>query len=377
MRILHLITSLSTGGAEMMLKKLLRALPQRQYNPTVISLTSISTIGAELRRDGVPVHALGGRAGVLLPHQFWALMRAYRYARPDVVHSWMYHANVTAELLVRLTARKSRPCLITSVRGALHAPQEQKCTLRLVRRVDAMLSRGANRIVFNSARSAEQHAALGYEAKRMAVIPNSFDTEVFQSMPAERMRIRRQLGCTDDLLVGLVARFDRLKGHRVFLEAARLVGEREPNCRFLLVGLGCDTRNQLLSGWISELNLAARVLALGERRDVPGIDNALDIAVCASISESFPNAIGEAMACGVPCVVTDVGDCPHLVGDCGYVVPPGDPRALAEAILRMASLPRDARAALGARARGRVLREFSTDRIAQEFMNLYDECGRR
>ncbi len=359
-----------------MLQKLIRALKPQHYNASVISLTSLSTIGAELQREGVPVLALGGRGGVLLPHQFWALLRAYRDDRPDIVHSWMYHANVVAQGLVRVRLGGARPCLVTSVRGAIHAPRAQKRALRLVRRVDASLSRTADWIVFNSLRSAEQHAALGYDRKKIRVIPNLFDTDLFRPLPSERARIRRQLRYPDGLLVGLIARFDRLKGHRTFLEAATLVAERRPNCKFLLVGRGCDAQNEELLRWIRELNLTDRVFALGERRDVEAIDNALDIAVCASISESFPNAIGEAMACGVPCVVTDVGDCPYLVGDPRYVVPAGNPRALAEGILRLADLPDDGRTALGASARARVLHEFSADRIARQFVELYDECCR-
>jgi glycosyltransferase involved in cell wall biosynthesis len=376
MRILHIITSLSRGGAEIMLQKLIRALKTQPYDASVISLTSISTIGAELRQEGVPVQALGGAGGVLLPHQIRTFWRVYRSARPDVVHSWMYHANVAAELAVRLTVSSARPRLITSVRGAIHAPQEQKPLTRLVRRIDAGFSRTADRIIFNSLRSAEQHAALGYDRNKMRVIPNSFDTNLFQPMPSERTRIRQQLGIADDLLVGLVARFHRLKGHRTFLEAARLVAQRHANCRFLLVGRGCDSQNEELISWIHELNLADRVVALGERRDVAAVDNALDIAVCASLSESFPNAIGEAMACGTPCVVTDVGDCPYLIGDPGYVVPARDPQALADRILRLAELSPETRAALGASARARVLREFSTERIAGQFVQLYEECRR-
>jgi glycosyltransferase involved in cell wall biosynthesis len=374
MRILHIITSLNTGGAEIMLQKLIRALKARPYNASVISLTSISTIGAELQQEAVPVQALGGRGGVLLPHQFWTLSRAYRSARPDVVHSWMYHANVAAELLVRLTPGSVRPHLITSVRGAIHAPQEQKRLTRLIRRIDASLSRTADRIIFNSSRSAEQHAALGYDRDKFRVIPNSFDTDTFQPLPSMRADIRQQLGYPDRLLVGLVARFHPLKGQRTFLEAARLVAQRLPNCRFLLVGRGCDAQNELLMRWIRQLNLTDSVMPLGERRDVSAIDNALDIAVCASLSESFPNAIGEAMACGVPCVVTDVGDCPFLIGDPRYVVPARDPQALAAAIFHLADLAPEARAALGASARARVLREFSTERITGQFVELYEEC---
>ena len=360
-----------------MLQKLIRALPTREYGASVISLTSISTIGAELQREGVPVQALGGRGGVLLPHQFWALLRAYRSARPDVVHSWMYHANVAAQVMVGLKVCKVRPCLITSVRGAIHAPKEQKFLTRLIRRMDATMSGTSDLIVFNSSRSADQHAALGYDRQRIRVIPNSFDAEAFQPMPLERERIRQELGCAEDLLVGLVARFHLLKDHRTFLEAARLIVQRQPGCRFLLVGRGCDSQNKELTRWIRELNLGDRVITLGERRDVAAIDNALDIAVCASMSESFPNAIGEAMACGVPCIVTDVGDCPYLVGDPRYVVPARNPEALAEAILYLVGLPSDARAALGASARARVLSEFSTERIAGQFMDLYQECFRR
>src|SRR5262249_17495691 len=147
---------------------------------------------------------------------------------------------------------------------------------------------------------------------------------------------RQQLGCEDRVLVGLVARFDRMKGHRDFLEAARLVANSHPQCRFLLAGRGCDNQNATLMSWVTELGLNDVLYLLGERRDIAAIDNALDIAVCSSISESFPNAIGEAMACGIPSVVTDVGDCDYLVGETGYVAPPRNPRALADAIVRMA-----------------------------------------
>jgi glycosyltransferase involved in cell wall biosynthesis len=376
MRILHLITSLSTGGAEVMLQKLARTLQERSHDVSVVSLTTAVPIGLEMQAHGIPVLALGGRAGMLLPHQLWRLLRTYREFQPDIVHSWMYHANVLAQAPLVWSMRQRRPGLVTSVRGALHAPRQQKLTLRAIRRIDARMSHRADAIVFNSRRSAEQHAALGYDTSKMTVIPNCFDTNQYQPLPAERARVRSELGCGEGVLIGLVARFERLKNHRLFLQAARLVADRCPEASFLLAGRGCDGDNRQLMQWVAELGLGGRIHALGERRDIAAIDNALDVAVCSSVSESFPNAIGEAMACGVPAVVTDVGDCPQLVGDAGRVVPADSPEALADAIVELASLPREARAALGARARARVSGEFSLERIAQRYMDLYDRCRR-
>jgi glycosyltransferase involved in cell wall biosynthesis len=377
MRILHLITSLNTGGAEVMLQKLVRALDSRSHAVSVISLTTAAPIGVDMRAQGVPVLALGGRAGILLPHQLWRLLRTYREFQPDVVHSWMYHANVLAQMLPRSFGRQPRPGLVISVRGAVHAPEQQKATLRAVRRIDAKMSHRADVIVFNSRRSAQQHAALGYDRGKITVIPNCFDMNQYQPMPAERARIRAELGCGEAVLVGLVARFDRLKNHHLFLQAARSVAERCPQVRFLLVGRGCDGGNRQLMQWVSELSLGERIHALGERRDIVAIDNALDVAVCSSVSESFPNAIGEAMACAVPAVVTDVGDCAHLVGDSGRVVPAENPQALADAIVQLASMSHEVRAALGARARARIAGEFSLEQITRQFADVYAACTRR
>src|SRR5260370_42667481 len=255
MRILQIITSLSSGGAEIMLQKLVHALKAQRYSASVVSLTEVARIGTELRMEGTSVLGLGGRGGVLLPHQVWALLRAYKNIRPDVVHSWMYHANVAAHILLNLSARKPRPGFITSVRGAIHAPREQKATLRVVRGIDARLSHRADAIIFNSRRAAEQHTALGYDARKITVIPNCFDTNQFRPMPAERARIRAELRCADSTLVGLVARFDHLKGHRTFLEAAKLVSVRSPQCKFLLAGRGCDSRNQELIRFGPDLHL--------------------------------------------------------------------------------------------------------------------------
>jgi glycosyltransferase involved in cell wall biosynthesis len=365
-----------TGGAEVMLQKVVQGLASRGYDQTVVSLTSLSRIGEELTESGIPVVALGGRGGILLPQHAAKLLGVYRRMRPELVHTWMYHANVVGHLLLGLNGHRARPALVSSVRGALHAAREQKFSLRMVRRLDARLSGSADAVVFNSRRSAEQHRAIGYAMERATVIPNCFDPTLFRPNPAERERIRRELGCDNALLVGLVARFDRMKDHRTFLAAAGVVAARDPRCAFLLAGRGCDPGNAQLADWIGQYGLVGRAHALGERSDIHAIQAALDLAVCSSISEGFPNAIGEAMACGVPAVVTDVGDCAVLVGDTGKVVVPRDPLALAGALLEMTALPAHVRIAMGARARERVIREFPTGRIVDMYIEVYRSCVR-
>lgn len=331
-------------------------------------------IAKELRQEGIPVTALGGSAGVLLPHQLGRLMQTFRELRPEVVHSWMYHANVVAQGMAALGRRDRRPAVITSVRASLDTPEADKMALRAVRRVDSWLSRWADAVVFNSRRSAEQHDVFGYSPERAEVIPNCFDTDRFRPKPEERESVRAGLGWNGAVAIGLVARFDPIKDHRTFLQAARLVRTHSWECRFVLVGPGCDPGNRDLMRWIRESDVIESVYPLGERNDVAAIQGTLDVAVNSSTSESFPNAIGEAMACGTPCVVTDVGDSGFLVGDTGFVVSPGDPVALANAIIRMINLPIGERRNLGERARRRIMAEFSISSVVDKFATLYERC---
>jgi glycosyltransferase involved in cell wall biosynthesis len=288
----------------------------------------------------------------------------------------MYRANLIGYGLVRSMPGSSRPALVTSVRGALEAPAQEKMSVRVARRMDAWLSGAADAIVFNSHRGAAQHAAIGYCMKRATVIPNFFDVERFRTTPEERRAMRLSLGVGASLLIALVGRFDGLKDHRSFLQAARAVRMRFPQSQLLLVGRGCDEGNGKLMRWIDEYGLKGAIRLLGERRDVPAILSAVDLAVSSSLSEGFPNVVGEAMACGTPCVVTDVGDSRFLVGDAGLVVPPCDPAALANAIIELGDLPEDARRRLGEKARQRITTEFAMMPVVNSFAEVYQRCIR-
>jgi len=372
-RVLNVITSLSVGGAETMLRNVVLGLDRARFEAAVLSLTGKEQLGAELEAAGIAVTALAAKGGVLLPRH---LLMAKRFAaawRPDVIHAWMYHGNVLSYWL-QASAVKPRPVLITSVRGALNAPHVQKRMLRVVRRIDAGLSGRASAIIFNSRASAQQHVGIGYAGERVAIIPNGFDVERFSPNLQQREAVRKELTAGDQILIGLVGRFNPLKGHREFLHAASLVAQQDPRCAFVLVGRGCDANNDEIRSWLTSLNLQDRTRLLGERRDIPAVLNALDVVVCPSISESFPNSIGEAMSCGKPCVVTDVGDCAYLVADTGGVVAPGDVASLARAVLNLVSTESERRI-LGQRARERIANEFSLSKIVNEYGALYSRTA--
>ena len=375
LRVLHIITSLSVGGAETALKELLAGIDRTRFDCRVVSLTTRAPVGDEIEALGIPVVALGGRSGLLTPAQLVWLVALARRWKPGLIHGWMYHSNLLARCLRPLC--RPRPGLIISIRGALDAPDQQKRALRWVRRLDARCSRAADAVLFNSAVSARQHVAQGYDSRNLTLIPNGFDVRRFRPDPVAREAARRGLGVDGEPLVGLVGRFNPIKGQRVFVEAAGLVAAEVRGVRFAMAGRGCDESNAELRSWIDACGLDGRVSLLGERRDILPLHQALDVCVCASLSESFPNAIGEAMSCAVPAVVTDVGDCAALVGDTGRIVPARDPRSLAEGILSLLRLPAAQRRAMGEAARARIIAQFSSERVIARHQQLYESVQAR
>jgi glycosyltransferase involved in cell wall biosynthesis len=239
-------------------------------------------------------------------------------------------------------------------------------------RVMAKLSGLPHTVLFNSRTSARQHEQAGYRPRRLRVIPNGFDLELFRPGEHFRESLRAELGLAPDAeLVGLVARCHPVKDHASFLEAAARLVAAGSGAHFLLAGQETDGRQ--VAARVEELGLGGRVHALGERHDVARLTAALDVATCCSLAESFPNSVGEAMACAVPCVVTDVGDAAWMVGASGLVAPVRAPAALATAWRTLLALTPEARRRLGVQARERVKTEFSMNQVAKQYEDLYRE----
>ena len=376
LKIAHIITGLNTGGAETMLYKLLSGMDREAFEPLVVSLTDIGPVGEKIRVLEVPVRALGMRRGVPDPRGVWRLAQQLKAERPHLVQTWMYHADLLGVFAARLGGG------IPVVWGIHHSnldPEINKRTTIWTAKVCARLShRLPVRIVCCSEASRRVHTALGYAGDKMVVIPNGFDLSAFKPDLRAKVGVREELGITQEaLLIGLVGRFDPQKDHRNFVAAAARLRSDYPQVHFLLCGDGVNWNNGELAGWIEEAGLRQQFHLLGRREDMPRLTAALDIASSSSCGEGFSNVIGEAMACGVPCAVTDVGDSAFIVGETGLVVPPRNPEALAQAWKKLIQMGPEGRQKLGEAARKRILENFNLPDIVASYEALYKEVVRR
>ena len=367
----HVIPDLATGGAETSLVRLLEGLDRERFVSTVVTLRDGGALVEIAERAGTPVVSLGMRGRVPSPFTIARLRSALRAFAPDVVQGWMYHGNLAAWIGARMLP--VRPAVAWNIRQSLAHVENQRALTRLVIRVGARLSRHADRIVNNSVTSARQHAALGFDASRVEVIPNGFDTERFRPSEEARSALRAALGLAPDaLLAGMVARFDPVKRHDLFLAAVAAAARSGLDLHAVLAGTAMTGTNPEVARLVRGGDLERRVHLLGERQDIERIMPALDVLVSASgWAEGFPNVVGEAMSCGVPCLVTDTGDCAAIVGDGGVVVPPGDALRLARALEALLHLPLADRAAMGRRARQRVASSFTLPGCTERYSTLY------
>lgn len=372
LRITHVITGLDTGGAEMALRRLV-GLMGADFEQTVIALGPEGTLSAEVEASATLRH-LGMERGRVTLGDILRLRREISVSRPDVIQGWMYHAN----LLSTVAGLGLRIPVVWSIHHSLTDYRRNKLGLRAVIRICEMMSRLPQQIVYCSRLSRQQHVALGYSDRRGRFIPNGTDVVQFHPDVRAREELRRELEIPSNaLMIGLVARWHPMKDHSTFLRAAALLVQRRSSVVFVLVGDGLSTENAELMHLVNSLGLQGRVRLCGRRRDVPAINAALDIASSSSWSEAFPLVLGEAMACGTPCVATDVGDSRDIIADTGLVVPPRDPDALAAGWDKLALLGDGGRQALGARARQRVVEKYSLERNAEAYGAIYRSVARR
>jgi len=370
-KILHIITTLSTGGAEMMLLKLISNMDQNAFESKVISLTDVGPVGEKILALGVSVYGLGMRHGLPNPFSLAKLVSRAVRDRPHLIQTWMYHA----DLLGLLAARLTKSCkLVWNIRCSDIPFESYRPRTGWIVALCSRLSSRPDAIVVNSRAGIHHHLALGYNSSHIHFIPNGFELDRFRPDPKARLTVRRELGIQEDaLILGLVGRLDRLKDHATFLQAAAsIVREHQHNVYFVMIGKGLEWETPSLVSVIKDFDLQDRVILLGPRDDVPRLTAAFDIACSASLSEGFPNTVGEAMSCGVPCVVTDVGDSAAVVGDTGRVVPARDSTALARACGDLLALGHQGRRELGIRARESINRDYSLPKIVRMYSALYD-----
>ena len=375
LHVVHIISGLGQGGAETVLHRLVTA-PQQHAVHTVISLSDEGVFGARLRKEGIAVHALGMKGSpVNTAKGVWRLYRLIRLLKPDVVQTWMYHADMIGGLAARLAGVRA---VAWGIRNSGADLQHGSRSAHIVARFCAGLSRMVPGVIIACAdEAARRHRESGYDADRMLVIPNGYDLSALGPDTEARAELRAQWGIESDIPVaGSVARWNPLKDHANLLEALARTTQRHPGLKCVLVGEGMDRNNAELMSLLQRHGLMSQVVLLGRRDDVPRILAALDVYVLSSRAEGFPNVVAEAMASGLPCVVTNVGDAARIVGDSGWVVPPRNPAALAEAIDEAVSLlgTEDGRAQYAERSasgRQRVEENFSLEVMRDRYHTVW------
>lgn len=369
MRILHIITGLDVGGAETMLYRLATNMDPGRFESRVVSLVAPGPMGDKLTAAGIPVDSLDMQRGIPSPAGLMKLVRLIRHWRPELVQTWLYHADLAGLIATKLAFPLGNgPKVAWNIRCSYMALNEYRRMTGITLKACATLSGLPDAVITNSHEARRFHEELGYAPKRFEVIPNGFDTERFKPDEASKREVRNELSIPDNAsIVGHVARLDAMKDHQTLVRAAAQV-VRETDAVFVLIGRDVDYGNIDLSTWMREAGLPPeRVRLLGERDDIPRLMAAMDVHASSSLGESFPNVVGETMASGIPNAVTDVGDSARLVGETGIVVEPKDAKGLATAIT---SLLADADER-GTKAREIIITSFSLTSVTAKYEMLY------
>jgi len=373
-KILHIITGLGNGGAEAVLYRL--CCFDNQNIHTVISLTDQGKYGALLKQAGIDVYSLdmpNGRLSIQGLHKLW---RTLRSIKPVVVQTWMYHADLVGGVVAWIAGVR---VICWGIRNSDVHPVKTKRSTHWVVHACALLGRWLPvRIVCCAQTALKVHSQLGYPGEKCVVIPNGYDLELFQPSLVGRERLRREWGIYEQMpLLGMVARFDPQKDHQNLIKALGILKSNAVVFRCVLIGEGVTKDCIELTSLIDQYNLTDEVLLLGARNDIPDVMNALDINILSSAyGEAFPNVLAEAMACGTPCVTTDVGDAAFIVAHTGWIVSKQDDEALSQALLESLLYLKN-RLEWEARQRAcrdSIVENFSIQKTVLSYQKVWSEC---
>jgi glycosyltransferase involved in cell wall biosynthesis len=367
---MFVITGLGVGGAEAMLIKLLGQKSFADDEIMVVSLLGSGARSAEVIALGHQLEHLGISRSFCSWWRIFTLYRLIRTFKPDLIHSWMYHADLVAGIMGKLAGTHH---IIWSIRQSNLAHNYNKRSTLLVVKACALLSHFIpSKILSNSTVARQSHIETGYKADKINIIANGFDLERFAPKKSLRSAFRDRLNIAETTpLVGLVARFDPVKNHAGFFEAAQTIHTAMPDVRFVLAGTNITVENQTLMAMIDKAGLQQQTYLLGAQNDIASIMNGIDVLLSSAHGEAFPNVLGEAMACGTPCVATDVGDCKTIIGDMGGVVEAGDMPKLAKETIAILSLSIKERSMFSIAAHKHIKRHFEIGNIASDFKAFF------
>ena len=373
MKILHVITTLSAGGAERALFNLLQGGLAQKADNAVISLRDIGAFGRRIRDLLVPVytldlHTVGGKATSLV-----RLANLGRQFKPDVIHGWMYHSCAAAFFVKSVLPTDAK--LVWAIRQSLYDTGTEKSMTRQVVRLCRALSKRADRITYNSKLSLQQHSDFGFSEQCAEVIPNGIDTDAFQFNEVSRRKFREEHGiASNGFVIGNVSRHHPMKDHETFVRAADELVRTLPNVHVVLCGAGIPAFGEMRAHGMSAA-VRKKILFLDEVEDVAALMSGFDVFCQSSWSESFPNVLGEAMSVGVPCIATDVGDSARILGDTGLLISPRSADEIVKAVSTIRSIGSSGYSAMSENARTRITSNFALSTFCDRYETLYRQIS--
>ncbi|WP_085901999.1 glycosyltransferase [Kiloniella majae] len=364
-KVIHLITGLGLGGAEIMLTKLVGSLgPDSGHS--VISMTGSGVLGERINVLGVPLYNLGMSRGFPDPRAALKLYRLLKQLQPDVLVTWLYHADLLGLAVGRVAGV---PAICWNIRCSQMDMSRYSMLAKVMPKMLARLSPLPDACIVNSWAGRAFHERLGYTPKRWEFIPNGFELDKFCPNPQAGRAFRQEIGvAANKLLIGLPARVDPQKDHDTFIAAASIIAKARADIDFVLIGSGTSKQDTDFIRKFQGAGIEKRSHFLGPRTDMDKIYSALDlVTLSSSFGEGFPNILGEAMSTGVPCVATDVGDSALIIGETGRTVAPGDVEGLAAAWLDVLGSDMDD---LKIKARVHINDYYSIEKIVLQYTNL-------
>jgi glycosyltransferase involved in cell wall biosynthesis len=377
-RIVHVTTGLGAGGAERTMINVARGLDPSRFQSHVISLSRDRTLEGALRAASITFTTLDAHPFLSLGlGPLRGVAQVLRRQKPDIVQTWLFDA----DLVGGIAAWMAGVPVIWNIRASMSdsgwRPFAPSVRQRVVARVCEALSGLIPRNIISCSHVNVTRSMQRYRQEKIRVIRNGVDTDVFKPDPVAYAEVRGELGVGRETpLIGMVARFHPVKDHATLLAAVRAVIETHPHVRVLLCGAGVEPENAALTRMIQSRGLERFVLRLGYRDDVARIFAAIDLHLFSSRSESFGNVLMEAMAAGVPCASTDVGEARAIIGDAGRVVPPRNAAALAAAVRELLDLAPSEMKALRLRARARICEHFTLQSTIAQYAALYENIAR-
>ena len=331
MKILHIITGLNKGGAETLLCNLCQF--DKEHEHEIISLSYVKDSQSLSSMHNFSIHSLNFPVGKIRIFGLFKLYKLIKKIKPDAIQTWLIHADLIGGIAARFSGIKN---IFWGVHHTILLPGKVKFSTIFVLKCNAFLSNFVpKKIIYCAEKSRQIQESIGFNKSKGLVIQNGYDIKNFSQNDILRKDFRNELGCSDNtFLIGHVGSYHPLKDQSNLIDALAFLNKKGFNYSAVLVGKDLDHNNDDLVFKIRENELTDHIFLLGERNDIPAVMNGIDLFVLSSISEAFPNVLNEAMACGTPCVTTNVGDASLIVDNTGWVVSPKDPKAIANAVFK-------------------------------------------